>query len=356
MIWRVVRNLLYLISLGLAVHLVLPHLPGIERSATLVLESSPLLILTALLAYLLSQASYAELLGRAAGAAAGSGTSRRARRWRGLGMWFTLRVALCEHGAAHVLPGGGSASAAVTYGALRSRRLEPRRAALTVALVSALIYGTLGILCTASLLYLLWHRDLTGIPALAAAAAATIPPLTFGGAYLAYRRPKLVRRVLAGMIYLALSAFWRSKARRWAELRSTRLVLRLQSELRAVRIELTDHPLKTMGLAVLALGYWLLDVLCLLIIFTAFGVPFGGVELLVAYGIASTAGALPVTPGGIGVFETAALALLALLGSGPEAAIPILGYRLINFWLPIPLAAILYPTLAIGSPPSNTGR
>jgi glycosyltransferase 2 family protein len=39
------------------------------------------------------------------------------------------------------------------------------------------------------------------------------------------------------------------------------------------------------------------------------------------------------------------LATLALLGVGSEAAIPILGYRLFNFWLPIPLAAIFYPTL-----------
>jgi uncharacterized membrane protein YbhN (UPF0104 family) len=39
------------------------------------------------------------------------------------------------------------------------------------------------------------------------------------------------------------------------------------------------------------------------------------------------------------------LAILALLGVGPEAAIPILGYRIFNFWLPIPLAAVFYPTL-----------
>ncbi|MDP8926925.1 MAG: hypothetical protein M3M97_08490, partial [Actinomycetota bacterium] len=42
------------------------------------------------------------------------------------------------------------------------------------------------------------------------------------------------------------------------------------------------------------------------------------------------------------------LGALSLLGVGYEAAIPILGYRLFNFWLPIPLALILYPTLHIG--------
>src|SRR5215212_9294299 len=43
--------------------------------------------------------------------------------------------------------------------------------------------------------------------------------------------------------------------------------------------------------------------------------------------------------------EAPKLATLALLGVGSEAAIPILGYRLFNFWLPIPLAAVFYPTL-----------
>jgi len=41
---------------------------------------------------------------------------------------------------------------------------------------------------------------------------------------------------------------------------------------------------------------------------------------------------------------------LALFGAGYEAAIPVLGYRLFNFWLPIPLALILYPTLHLGAP------
>ncbi len=38
------------------------------------------------------------------------------------------------------------------------------------------------------------------------------------------------------------------------------------------------------------------------------------------------------------------LATLVLLGVGSEAAVPILAYRLFNFGLPIPLAAIFYST------------
>ena len=100
-------------------------------------------------------------------------------------------------------------------------------------------------------------------------------------------------------------------------------------------------------LGALALGYWAFDALCLILMFEAMGVAADPLILLVAYGVATTIAAIPLTPGGIGIFEATMVATLALLGMGAEAAIPILGYRLFNFWLPIPLAAIFYPSLKL---------
>jgi glycosyltransferase 2 family protein len=102
-------------------------------------------------------------------------------------------------------------------------------------------------------------------------------------------------------------------------------------------------------LAALALGYWALDALCLILMFAALNVAADPLVLLVAYGVATALAAMPLTPGGIGIFEATVLAALAVLGVGPEAAIPVLGYRLFNFWLPIPLAAVFYPTLRAAS-------
>ena len=47
--------------------------------------------------------------------------------------------------------------------------------------------------------------------------------------------------------------------------------------------------------------------------------------------MATAIATIPLTPGGIGIFETTMLATLVLLGVGSEAAVPILGYRLFNF-------------------------
>ena len=102
-------------------------------------------------------------------------------------------------------------------------------------------------------------------------------------------------------------------------------------------------------LLALAFGYWAFDALCLILMFAALGVSAAPFMLLVAYGVATALSVIPLTPGGIGVFEVTMLAVLALLGVGSEAAIPILGYRWFNFWLPIPLAAIFYPTLRLGA-------
>ena len=126
---------------------------------------------------------------------------------------------------------------------------------------------------------------------------------------------------------------------------SARLISRLGEEIRAARRGLAARPTEAPKLAALALSYWAFDALCLILMFDALGVGADPFVLLVAYGVATTIAALPLTPGGIGVFEVTMLATLALLGVGTEAAIPILGYRLFNFWLPIPLAAVFYPTL-----------
>ena len=67
-----------------------------------------------------------------------------------------------------------------------------------------------------------------------------------------------------------------------------------------------------------------------------------------AYGIANVAGALPVTPGGLGVVDSVAPLLLVSFGvTRSVATLGVLGWRLVNFWLPIPVGAIAYVSLKV---------
>lgn len=68
-----------------------------------------------------------------------------------------------------------------------------------------------------------------------------------------------------------------------------------------------------------------------------------------AYGLAYVLAAIPVTPGGLGVVEGVLVPSLVGFGATPGAAIvAVLGYRLVNFWLPIPVGAGAYLSLRVG--------
>ena len=72
----------------------------------------------------------------------------------------------------------------------------------------------------------------------------------------------------------------------------------------------------------------------------AFGRLVNPVELFAAYGIANVAGALPVTPAGLGVIDS--LPRCCWSASASPAAWPrsaCSAWRLVNFWLPIPAGA-----------------
>lgn len=93
---------------------------------------------------------------------------------------------------------------------------------------------------------------------------------------------------------------------------------------------------------------WLLDAASLWCFVAAFGSLVNPVELFAAYGIANVAGALPVSPGGLGIIDSAAPLLLVGFGvTRSVATLGVLGWRMVNFWLPIPTGAAAYASLKV---------
>ena len=93
---------------------------------------------------------------------------------------------------------------------------------------------------------------------------------------------------------------------------------------------------------------WLLDTASLWAFIAAFGKLVNPVELFAVYGIANVAGALPITPGGLGVVDS--ITPLLLVGFGVTRSVATLGviaWRLVNFWLPIPTGALAYASLKV---------
>lgn len=75
----------------------------------------------------------------------------------------------------------------------------------------------------------------------------------------------------------------------------------------------------------------------------AFGVHARPSEVLLAYVVAQALALIPITPGGLGFVESGLTTLLVLIGVSADAAlISTLLYRLVSFWLPIPVGAMAW--------------
>jgi len=96
-----------------------------------------------------------------------------------------------------------------------------------------------------------------------------------------------------------------------------------------------------------AVANWLLDAASLWFVLHAFGHSLSPVDTLVAFCVAQVLGAIPVTPGGLGLIEAALPALLAGLSGVPieSAVVAVLGWRILQFWMPIALGAASYASL-----------
>ncbi len=97
-----------------------------------------------------------------------------------------------------------------------------------------------------------------------------------------------------------------------------------------------------------AAANWLLDAASLWVFLFAFdqSKPVFPIDLLVAYGLANILAVIPITPSGLGVVE--GVLIPTLVGFHVPKTFAILGvisYRLINFWLPIPVGGIAYLSL-----------
>jgi len=100
----------------------------------------------------------------------------------------------------------------------------------------------------------------------------------------------------------------------------------------------------------LAMGNWAADCGCLTLAFLAVGagVPWRG--LLLAYGAGQLASILPVSPGGLGVVEgSLTVALVTFGGAQASTVAAVLLYRVISFWLILPVGWGAWGALALVS-------
>jgi uncharacterized protein (TIRG00374 family) len=256
-------------------------------------------------------------------------------RWR-----TQLAMDLTGFAASHSLPGGGATAAALRYRLMTARRVPPRIALSTAAVQTTFSdLALLGTYCLGVALSLPETRDHPAY--VIAAGVGVVVMVTTGTASWLLARHRPATHVVA-----TVEPFRSPRLRRWA-----RRLRRLADEIVTF---LGDHDRRNSAV-LYAVGNWVLDAAALWACVAAYGKVLSPGLLLTAYGAAGLLGLLPLTPGGLGVIEGALIPSLLAFGVGGSAAVlGVISWRIVQFWIPIPVGGVAYVALRVGD--ARTGR
>ncbi len=243
--------------------------------------------------------------------------------------WFPVATSqLAGNAFGRVIPGGMAASGALQYRMLVRAGLPGARIASSLTAVSALLFGAVLALPLLSLPAILGGTPVASGLAHAAylGAAVFVLMLIGGAAVFVWDRP--LAAVGRTFERLANATFRRDRP-------VTELAERLIVERDTLR---TAFGRRWQAAVLAAAGKWIFDYLALIACLRAVGAEPNPSLVLLAYVAASLLGMLPFTPGGLGFVEAGLVGLLILAGvGGTDAAVATLAYRLVSFWLPIPV-------------------
>jgi uncharacterized protein (TIRG00374 family) len=307
-------------------YLVLPQIAGVRRSLNLLGRVNMAYVALGVLLEVASLASYAQLTK----AVLPERACRFSRVWR---------IDLSTLAVSHVLPGGTAGGDGLGYRLLTNEGVSGSDAGLALAVQgigSALVLNVI-----------LWLALIVSIPVSGfnpiygtAAVVGALLLAAFGGlVWLLTRGEERAAVIIRNLV--ARLPFFKEGAAETAD----RVVHQIAKR---VTVMAADNAL--LRRAVLwAAANWLLDAGSLFVFLLAFGHIENPDGLLVAYGLAYVLAAIPVTPGGLGVVEGVLVPSLVGFGATRGAAIvAVIGYRLVNFWLPIPVGAGAYLSLRVG--------
>ncbi len=260
-----------------------------------------------------------------------------------------LSITLSSLAVSHVLSAGGAGGWVVTYNALMKRKVPHGLIFVAVAAQQFFNYVVLWFVFAFALLYLVARGQSVVAYGGGIVVIALILGLTGYGIFLYTHRSRMRHRV--GQI----GALANRVARR--EVVDEDNIDGWLDNLFAGMRRMTSHRRAIPKTAALACGFWMFDMLCLWVVFMAFGHGIGLSSVAVCYVVAYAIGTLAPTPGGLGAIEGLLIALFVSFGVPSATAVTVvLVYRLINFWLPILPGLVAYFVMRPGRKPVADGE
>ncbi len=319
-VWHVGRLLILALVIE---YLVVPQLAGPRRVAHLITEVDPLLLLAGVGLEAASLLCYAKL-------------TRTVLPARSKVSLFTiLRVELTTLSVSHCAPGGSATGAAIGYKLLTQAGAGGGDVGFALGLQAIWSALILNVILWIALIVSIPVYGFSAVYLLAAAVGVVLLAITVT-LFLGLTRGEL-RMADALEATAARLPFVDAKALRG-------ILLRLARRLN----DLVAQPRVLIRVSGWAAANWLLDAASLWVFIGAFGQWVNPDGLLVAYGLAYVLAAIPITPGGLGVVEATLTSVLVGFGTTRGVAtLGVVAYRLINFWLPIPLGGLAYFSLQV---------
>jgi len=311
---RLWRSLPILITMGLAVHLLLPQITTLEKSWSVVQDMAPWAVALAIIAQVLSYAGSGYTLH----ALLDANQERLSVLDGGLITMASYSIGLVAGGWV----GGAAATYGWVYRVCRDRSTAILAGTLPAMLNNAVLVST-ALVGTA---YLLVIHNLSQEQLIEFGLILLALVVLTSGIILALRSPKPVIKL----------AVWLNS--RWAALRhktySPKETVASLSHFVNAWNSLGNGRWRRPALgAVASIGF---DMLTLYFLFIAAGQEVGLGVLFAGYGLPLILGKMAfMIPGGVGVIETSMAAFYTSLDvPSPVSVVVILGYRLLSFWLP----------------------
>ena len=248
--------------------------------------------------------------------------------------WFAVACAqLSGNAFGRIVPGGGATASTFAVGMLRRAGIEVGRAAAALAASTALQIATLFALPLLALPAIIGgapvNRSLVTSAYLGMAVLLLL--LAAGGLSFAAERP-------LALLGRGIQCVANRTVRR------RRKVVGLPQRLLAERDFIgTTIGARWVAAVFSAVGNIGFDYVALLCALRAIGAQPRPSLVLLAYTAAGLLALIPFTPGGLGFVEAGLVGTLTLAGVNPRnALVATLVYRLVSFWVPIPVGGVAY--------------
>ena len=328
---KLVSGLVVVVLLVVAIYVLFPKIVGADEAVNKLDEAKWYWVLIAIGFNVAAFAAYVALFRGVLGGTRDDEVHRR------LDLRASYQITMAGLAATRIFSAAGAGGLVLTYWALRKAGMPRRRAACRMLAFLVLTY----FVYTAALVIFGVLLRSGVLPGNAPLAGTVVPAAISGGIIVLFLMIALIPQDFERRIQHYARGYRRARyLERFAKGPAT-LAMGTRTAIAFIR-----HPRYGFLAVGGALGFWAANIAMLWASFEAFGgqVPFG--VLVQGFFLGMAANLIPSPAGGVGAVDAGMIGAFSIFGIDDSIVFPaVLTYRVIAFWLPIPLGVVAFVQL-----------